>query len=175
MSKRHADESGRRGELTRSASVSGGSLLQFIKFNMIGLLNTAIDMALFAVLVKLGVYYLAAQVIAYGAGMLNSLWMNSRFTFAASAANQEESLFPTRANRLLARAGLPDAATAIRFAMWNGMVLVFSLLLLAVFKERLALSEVQAKIVVTSLSVVINFVGTKKWVFATRYRQGERS
>jgi putative flippase GtrA len=169
MSELDHSQNGQKLERRQFGGARGASLLQFIKFNLIGLINTAIDMVLFAVLVKLGVYYLAAQVIAYSAGMLNSLWMNSRFTFAAGPATA------IRGGGLLARAGLPDAGTAVRFALWNGIVLALSLLMLAACKEWIGLNDVQAKIVVTGLSAVINFAGSKKWVFAARMRQGERS
>lgn len=139
----------------------GRTLSQFLSFNLIGLLNTAIDFLAFALLIKLGVYYLLAQVLAYGAGMLNSLLLNSRFTFGAG--------------RTTAASHMPDIATIIRFVVWNGIVLGMSVLLLALLKERLALGGLPAKAIVTAVSVGVNFYGSKRWVFASGRPEAELS
>ncbi|MCA0754934.1 GtrA family protein [Paenibacillus sp. N4] len=131
----------------------GRTLVQFVRFNLIGLLNTAIDVLGFALLTKLGVYYLLAQVLAYGAGMLNSLLLNSRFTFGAGRT---------------AASHMPDIATSIRFVVWNAVVLGMSVLLLALLNEWLALEGLPAKAIVTVVSVGVNFYGSKRWVFARR-------
>lgn len=61
-------------------------IIQFIKFNMVGLLNTAIDFAVFFLLIWLSTHYAVAQAVAYLAGMVNSYIWNKAFTFKASTA-----------------------------------------------------------------------------------------
>ncbi|MDQ8735773.1 GtrA family protein [Paenibacillus sp. LHD-38] len=124
---------------------------QFLAFNLVGLLNTAIDFLLFTLLLWLGTYYLIAQIIAYGAGMINSFVLNSRYTF-----HKRDGLVskPQQINR------------GLRFALWNALLLGLTLLLLAAFTEWWGMNEVVSKVIVTVITVALNFYGSKKWVFA---------
>ncbi len=54
---------------------------QAFKFGIVGVSNTAISYAVYAILVSLGMHYLVANVIAYFAGVLNSFIWNSKFVF----------------------------------------------------------------------------------------------
>ena len=54
-----------------------GLLKRIAKFGLVGVLNTLIDIALFWLLYSVfGVPYLVANVLSFGAGMLNSFVMN---------------------------------------------------------------------------------------------------
>lgn len=123
---------------------------QFFRFNLIGLLNTAIDFVLFTLFIWLGVYYLLAQILAYGAGMANSFLLNNRYTF-----NKDQATVP----------GTNEWKKRLRFAAWNGIVLGISLLLLAALTKLFSMDDVLAKAVVTIVTVGINFYGSRKWVF----------
>lgn len=127
---------------------------QFIKFNLVGLLNTAIDFILFTLLVWLGAHYIAAQVVSYAAGMLNSFVLNNAFTF--------------RANRPAAALGF-EWKTGLRFIAWNGIVLLVSLFLLFVFTRLWGFNEILAKMAVTIITVAVNFYGSKRWVFVRQH------
>lgn len=118
---------------------------QFIKFNLVGLLNTALDFALFALLTWLGVYYILAQCISYGVGMLNSYALNKYWTFA-----QKGRLEPKQ---------------VIRFTVLNLGSLLLSLVLLALFRDQLELKLLLAKLLATVATTLVNFAGSKLWVF----------
>jgi putative flippase GtrA len=118
---------------------------QFIKFNLVGLLNTALDYAVFALLTWLGIFYILAQCISYGVGMLNSYTMNKYWTFA-----QKGRLEPKQ---------------AIRFTVLNLGSLLLSLLLLALLKEQWEMKLQLAKLLTTVATTLVNFVGSKLWVF----------
>jgi putative flippase GtrA len=137
-------------------------LIQFITFNLVGLLNTAIDFLMFSFLIWLGAYYLIAQIIAYGAGMLNSFVLNSRYTFSKGISERANSQ-------------RHQMNTSVRFVVWNSILLGITLLLLAAFKEWWGLSELPAKLIVTVVTVVLNFYGSKKWVFKVNQPQIESS
>lgn len=124
--------------------------MQFLKFNMVGLLNTAVDFAVFAALTYAGMYYVAAQLLSYAAGMLNSYILNSRFTFGGNGG------------RTTART---NYGKMVRFIVWNGIMLGLSVLLLIAFAEFTPLEGLYAKAVVTVITVIINFFGSKKFVF----------
>ena len=55
--------------------------LQFIKFGLVGVLNTLVDFLVYQLLVYLGLHYAPAQCISYTCGLLNSYFFNSRWTF----------------------------------------------------------------------------------------------
>lgn len=127
------------------------SAIQFMKFNAVGLLNTAIDMLLFALLVWFGVHYALAQLLSYSAGMANSYLLNSKYTFKQSAAHT---------------VGTNLWRKRIRFVVWNGFVLFLSIVLLALMTNFTSIGELAAKLIVTAVTVVVNFYGSKRWVFA---------
>lgn len=127
-------------------------LIQFITFNLVGLLNTAIDFLMFTFLIWAGTYYLAAQVIAYGAGMINSFVLNSRYTFGKGKKELQDSK-------------PQQFKTSVRFIVWNGILLGVTLVLLAAFTEWWGLGELVSKVIVTVITVALNFYGSKKWVF----------
>ncbi|WP_337099002.1 GtrA family protein [Paenibacillus sp. YIM B09110] len=130
--------------------------IQFLTFNAVGLLNTAIDIVLFALLVWLGVHFAIAQVISYGAGMVNSFILNSKFTFGGETGGSGAAVShkPARLKKL------------IRFVVWNGVILAVSILLLALLTKLAGMEELYGKLIATAVTVVINFYGSKRWVFA---------
>lgn len=54
---------------------------QLVKFGIVGVSNTLISYAVYALLVYLGMQYLLANVVSYFAGVVNSFVWNSRFVF----------------------------------------------------------------------------------------------
>jgi putative flippase GtrA len=118
---------------------------QFIKFNFVGLLNTALDFAVFTLLTWLGVYYILAQCISYGVGMINSYTLNKYWTFA-----QKGRLEPKQ---------------AFRFIMLNLGSLLLSLGLLAIFRDQWMMKVLLAKLLTTVITTLVNYAGNKLWVF----------
>ncbi|GIP38499.1 hypothetical protein J31TS4_17790 [Paenibacillus sp. J31TS4] len=119
---------------------------RFVKFNLVGVLNTAVDLLLFTILnAGLGVPYAIAQVISYAGGMANSYVWNRYWTFGDRRA--------------------PAAGQLVRFAVVNGATLGLSLLLLYLFTGLLGLPALAAKLAVTVITMGLNFIGSKLWVF----------
>lgn len=128
------------------------TFIQFIKFNFVGLLNTLVDMAVFALLNGLGLFYVAAQIISYSAGTANSFILNSKITFKDRVRSKEEGF---------------DHRQLLRFIALNLVVLGISLILMSLLISRLGLQELISKVLVTFVTVVINFFGSRKWVFVS--------
>jgi putative flippase GtrA len=118
---------------------------QFIKFNLVGLLNTALDFAVITLLTWLGVYYILAQCLSYGVGMLNSYTLNKYWTFAQK--------------------GRFEPKQAIRFALLNLGSLLLSLALLVIFKDQWMMKVLLAKLLTTVITTLVNYAGNKLWVF----------
>ncbi|MDI6710797.1 MAG: GtrA family protein [Bacillota bacterium] len=76
--------------------------VQFPRFCIVGVGNTAVDLASFLLLTLGGVPYLPAQALSYAAGMANSFFVNRRWTFrAAGQADASEDILFVAAYYLL--------------------------------------------------------------------------
>lgn len=58
---------------------------QFLRYGLVGGVNTAITLALFILLKGMGLHYTLYSLIGYGAGFISSYVLNRRFTFTAAA------------------------------------------------------------------------------------------
>lgn len=125
---------------------------QFVKFGLVGVMNTAVDYAAFTILLWISVHYLAAQCLSYAAGTVNSYFVNKYWTFGERTSQGGGRQF-------------------VRFALLNGATLSASLGLLYMFTGRLHLHPLAGKLLVTAVTVVLNFAGSKLWVFPDVRRQ----
>lgn len=130
-----------------------GDIIQFVKFNIVGLLNTLVDMAVFALLNSLGLFYVVAQIISYGAGTANSFVLNSNITFKDRKRSKEEGF---------------DHRQLLRFIILNLVVLGISLLLMSLLIDRLGLQELVSKVLATFVTVIINFSAAENGCSWTR-------
>lgn len=120
------------------------SIGEFIKFALVGLLNTGVDVAIFFLLTWTGIPYVAAQVVSYSCGAANSYLLNKVWTFRACGLSYSE---------------------IIRFVVVNLVSLGISVVLLTLLHDRIGLSLAAAKGIATVCALVANFLGNKLWVF----------
>ena len=119
---------------------------QIITFAVIGLINTLVDIAVSFILNGFfGVYYVICQISGYSAGTLNSFFLNRFFTFKAKDSKS-----------------LPQF---IKFVLLNLVSLGVTLVALHILINELFFNFYISKIFVTLLSLSINFIGSKFWVF----------
>ncbi|WP_379127597.1 GtrA family protein [Paenibacillus sp. sgz500958] len=126
------------------------AFIQFLKFNAVGLLNTLIDFAVFTLLHSLGMAYAAAQVISYSAGTANSFILNKKVTFRDRDRGNAEGF---------------DRKQLFKFIALNLAVLGISLVLMHLLSDIWGIQIIVAKVLVTFVTVIINFFGSRKWVF----------
>jgi len=120
------------------------SLGQLIKFSLVGLLNTGVDVAVFFLLTWINVPYVTAQVVSYSCGAANSYLLNKMWTFRASGISPSE---------------------IIRFAVVNLISLGISVVVLRLLHDSSGLDLTVAKAGATVSSLAANFLGNKLWVF----------
>lgn len=121
-------------------------LRQFIKFNVVGIMNTAVDFGVFMILNRyLGLIYAVSQVISYSCGMVNSYFLNKFWTF------QKREDF--------------TAIEVTKFILVNLCSLGVSLLVLYILQSKWSWEVLPSKVLATGFSVGVNFLGNKFWVF----------
>jgi len=122
------------------------SIIQLVKYNIVGVLNTAVDFVVYQILTYFGLNYAVAQCISYSCGILNSYFFNSRWTFN-SKDNKDKQEF-------------------VKFVAVNLISLGISVLLLKVCYNVLDIqSNFWSKAIVTPIVMIINFLGSKLFVF----------
>ena len=121
---------------------------QGLRFSLVGIVNTVIDMAAYGLLVLIpffNVHYTFANVISYSLGVVNSLFMNKRFTF-----------------REKERMGVKRVAL---FIAVNLVSMGVSTLALVVCRDTLLWGNALSKLAATAGSLVVNFTLNKLLVF----------
>lgn len=146
-------------------SVSEGkkSIVQLLKFVLIGASNTILDLLVtFALNAIFGIYYLA-KIIGYACGIANSYFWNSRWTFREERKR--------------------DAREIVTFIAVNLVTLGLSLLLQWVFRDKLHLDawwtgfagenfltkilngDRFCLLLASGIALLVNFAGNKLLVF----------
>ena len=64
-------------------------LFQFLRFGIVGISNTFIAYAIYAVLVLLHVHYLIANAAAFVAGVLNAFYWSNKYVFKKTSKKQD--------------------------------------------------------------------------------------
>jgi len=120
------------------------SSLEFMRFCMVGAVNTGVDFAVFAVLSNMGVLLLVAQGISYTCGVLNSFILNRTWTFRGRGQ---------------------FSIQFIRFSALNLCTLSLTYGLLVYIHHALGWPLLASKVIATGASVVINYAGSRLWIF----------
>lgn len=126
-----------------------GEVIKAAKFALVGVANTLIDYGVFTLLTQLaGTQLYLANVIAYGCGMLNSYVWNRSWTFRS-----RERFF---------------SPALLRFVVLNLAMAGLSTVLLYGFHQLLGLSDLIAKGGATLLTLAVNFLCNRLWVFRSQ-------
>ena len=59
-------------------------LAEFLKYNTVGIINTAVGFSIVFTLMYLGISPTQSNIVGYGIGAILSYWLNSRYTFKMS-------------------------------------------------------------------------------------------
>ncbi len=128
------------------------SVLQLLRFCTVGLSNTAVDFTVFFLLTLGGAPYLLAQVLAYGAGVVNSYFLNRMWTF-----------------RVARKINLPEFGS---FVSVNGLSLLVSAGLLFILHDVNHLGLWSSKLLATGVGIAVNYMGSRLWVFTENQKAG---
>ena len=153
-----------------SASDGKKSVVQLLKFALIGVSNTLIDLLITLALNAIfGIYYLA-KIIGYVCGVANSYFWNSSWTFREERRR--------------------DTKEIVSFLIVNLVTLGLSLLLQWLFRDRLHLDtwwmnaigdnvfthilngERFCLLLASGVALIVNFIGSKLFVFTGKKAVG---
>jgi putative flippase GtrA len=135
--------------------------VEFLKFNAVGLLNTAVDFVVYTGLLGAGVHLLAAQTAGYGCGIVNSYLWNKYWTFRRGGVNRAGESGGSGGSL----AGPGERARFARFVALNIGTLLLSLLVLWLAHDGIGLHPLAAKAAATAVTMVANYAGSRLWVF----------
>ncbi|WP_243821198.1 GtrA family protein [Bacillus thuringiensis] len=108
---------------------------KFLKFSLVGILNTLITMISYIALVSISINYLIANCFAYLIGVINSYYWNKNWVFEFK--NKKVSLF-------------------LKFLTVNLIVLIFNTIILFILVDKLFS---------ISVGMIMNFSLHKLWTF----------
>ena len=121
-------------------------ITQFIKFSLVGILNTAIHFAVFYALYSfMGVYHLLASAIGFGFAVTNSYFINKHWTFKSTGSNIRNEFS--------------------KFFIVNLFSLTVNLASMAILVEICFIHPPVAQLATIVITLMINFSGNKYWSF----------
>lgn len=131
---------------------SWNSLIQFVKFCVVGLTNTIIGYVVYSICVYLGMHYLLANVVGFIVSVVNAFYWSNKYVFIKGSLEYRNiyvSFFKTV---------LSYASTGI----------VLNSILLWLLIDRMHISEYVAPIIILIITVPTNFIMNKYWSFKTK-------
>lgn len=121
-------------------------MIKFLKFSIVGGLNTLISLCIFYILNKvLGINHLVGSAIGYICGMLNSYILNKKWTFKDSNGRTLLQL--------------------VKFSLVNVISLGVNLFAMHILVHSLSLDTMISQIFATGFSTISNYMGSKIFVF----------
>jgi putative flippase GtrA len=142
------------GSLDTSADPSSGAqrarLGQFIRFSIVGAIQNALNIGVFAAAVSAGVPFLAASALAAVLALAASFSLNRRWTFAGRTRYSHD-----RAARFV--------------AIWL-LILLLALPLLAFLVEVAGLPKIPAQVIVVAIGAPLSYLAQRRWTFASDSR-----
>ena len=120
-------------------------IVQFVKFGIVGVSNTLIAFAVYALLLKVfGVWYVAASGIGFVVGAVNGFLLNRRWTFSGHVG---------------------DALTPVRWAVVQSCGLACNLGLVYLFVDDAGMDKLLGQIPATAIVTVLTFAANRAWTF----------
>ena len=127
------------------------SIVQFIKFGLVGCSNTLISVVSCWILIYFGVHYLIANTIGFILGTLNAYVLNNKFVFKAK---EEE-------HRSVAKTG-------VKVFISYGISFLLSTILLTFWVEIVHISDYIAPVINVCITTPLNFLMNKFWAFKNK-------
>lgn len=125
------------------------SVIQFLKFSIVGLSNTIVSYLVYAALLFIGVNYIVANIVAYFAGVINSFYWNNKYVFD----NERSDL-----SSLISSFSKLLASSAFTGLIINNILLYF-------WVSVLGISSILGPLLNLFVTYPLNYILSKYWAF----------
>ncbi|ULT56464.1 GtrA family protein [Neobacillus drentensis] len=120
---------------------------KLLKFGLVGIVNTLISIGCYILFVKLGMHYIAANILSYLIGLVNSYYWNKKWVFK----NTENHL-----------------AVFVKFVIVNLIVLSINTGCLFLLVHQWGFNQYGSQLAATALGMGINFILNNQWTFEAK-------
>ncbi len=128
------------------------SVIQFLKFSLVGLSNTVLSIVVYWLFVRLGVHYIAANSFAFALGVLNSFFWNNRFVFKPKIGDKRSFFY------ILLKVFISYGVTS----------LLLHNVILYLLVECFMVDAYFAQVICVSIVMPLNFLLNKFWSFKSK-------
>ncbi len=150
--------------------------MQFVKFSLVGVLNTLISEGVYVIVVFFGGHYLVASIIGFVLSVLNAYYWNSRYVFKEEAVKANnvwwKALLKTyvaySGGQLLNMALLILWVDIVKISKWLGWLADACLALGIQQLDAGTLGEIAAAGINLVVTVPINYLLNKYWAFGKK-------
>lgn len=125
------------------------SVIQFLKFSIVGLSNTIVSYLVYAALLFFGVNYIVANIVSYFAGVINSFYWNNKYVFD----NERSDL-----SSLISSFSKLLASSAFTGLIINNILLYF-------WVSVLGISSILGPLLNLFVTYPLNYILSKYWAF----------
>ena len=122
-------------------------MVQFLKFEMVDVVNTAIGLGRYYVFLWLGLHYQIANICSWLISVYNAFYWNNKYVFKNNAKWWH---------------------ALIKTYISYGASLIAGMIMLWILVEKLYVSELIAPLCTLLLTIPLNFVMNKFWTFRSR-------
>ena len=150
--------------------------MQFVKFSLVGVMNTLISEGLYVIIVFFGGHYLVASIVGFALSVLNAYYWNNRYVFKQSEGEERrvwwKTLLKTYAaysgGQLLNMALLGLWVDIIQIGNWFGWLADWFQGIGIVQLDAGTVGEIVAAGVNLVVTVPLNYVVNKYWTFGKK-------
>lgn len=127
----------------------GETLIQFIKFGVVGVSNTMVSLAIYYIFLYIDErLYLAGNVVGWAVSVANAFFWNNKFVFSSENSSRKDTII---------RLG--------KTYLSYGATFFFSTLLLYIEVDMLSWSPALSPIINLLITIPANFLLNKFWTF----------
>ena len=120
-------------------------IVRFLKFGIVGVLNTLVNWIIFFILNTLGMYYIFSNIIAYSISTIHSYLWNTLWVFKYKDNASTDTTF--------------------KFITLNVVGLLLNTVILYILVDLFNLNKMLGLIITTIIIMFINYAVNKIWVF----------
>lgn len=149
-----------RGKMAKIKSTNSEGLVQFIKFAVVGVANTAVDWIVFYILINtfMGGEDTIAKALSFLVAMLNSYLFNTIWTFKKEYQN-------ATGKNGNGKSAIFGKFAVVSFIGWGVNVLAFSLASNHISFVLFGKSTLLPLVIASGSAILWNFFGNKFWTY----------